>query len=132
MSILVPNSFFILNTLPESCYLCRFKHNGCGLLERYKEEHDGCIPPFHYTDRHLWNPEDKGRVHGCPLKEIPPHGRLIDVHALYKKLFVSEDGKQFPDNDIDNFPHLIRQKDIRRAILYAPTIIEAEEAHDES
>lgn len=124
MSILVPNSFFILNTIPESCYLCPFKHNGCELLEKYKDEHNGCIPPYHYTDRHLWNPEDKGRVHGCPLVPVPPHGRLIDADALM--------------NNIANRIYIrIATGETNPAdwcitgdvIAKAPTVIEAEEAN---
>lgn len=115
MSILVPNSFFFLKTLPESCYVCRFKYNGCMLLQKYTEEHDGCIPPFHYTDWHKWTPEDKGRVHGCPLKEIPPHGDLIDRDALLKTL----DGElNWYCGRVSSELHFIHE---------APTIIEAEE-----
>lgn len=115
MSILVPNSFFFLKTLPESCYVCRFKYNGCMLLQKYTEEHDGCIPPFHYTDWHKWTPEDKGRVHGCPLKEIPQHGRLIDADKL------KADNPRHMDADV---PY-VTEVTVEEIIDAAPTVIPA-------
>ena len=85
------------------------------------KEHDGCIPPYHYTDKHLWNPEDKGRVHGCPLIEIPtPHGRLIDADALKKEI----DKIWFADSG--------NCSDVYAEINDAHTIIPAEEKKEKN
>ena len=63
----------------------------------------------------------------CPIVPVPPHGRLIDADALYRKMFVGPDGQIFPNNDVDNWPHTMAFKDIKHHILFAPTIIPAEE-----
>ena len=67
------------------------------------------------------------RSEDCPLVPVPKHGRLIDADALYRKMFVGPDGQIFPNNDVDNWPHTMAFKDIKHHILFAPTIIPAEE-----
>ena len=56
----------------------------------------------------------KGRRPDCPLIELPPHGRLVDLDELKTA---------FPrcDNSMD-----IKIASVRATINHAPTIIEAE------
>jgi len=63
--------------------------------------------------------------HWCPLVEVPPHGRLIDADALFKRMFVGADGQRFPDKDVDGWEHSYTFRGIKHEILSAPTIIEA-------
>lgn len=58
---------------------------------------------------------------------VPPHGRCIDADALYRKMFVGPDGQIYPNNDVDNWPHTMAFREIKHHILFAPTIIDAEE-----
>ena len=56
------------------------------------------------------------RPSGCPLIEVPPHGRLIDADVLMT---------EFMDSDLD---HLQRDdwREVIQIVQDAPTIIEAE------
>lgn len=61
------------------------------------------------------------RRNDCPLVEIPPHGRLVDADALqmeaHKRLLMC--------NKNGNQVH--KPYEMMKAIVCAPTIIEAEE-----
>ena len=100
--------------LPENCDDCEYEF-ACG----YGQHIDGY--------KML-----KGRPDRCPLIALPPHGRLIDADALAKQLGIT---------DMDcykcawNLSGICRRGsdfvDACEAIEEAPTIIEAEEAHDD-
>ena len=70
----------------------------------------------------------KGYVpNDCPLVEIPPHGRLIDVDAL-RLLYDFNGYKPTGDMTEEEFDRLMCRLPVIRAIIdEAPTIIEAEE-----
>lgn len=109
-------SILIKGMKKPDCYSCPFEHNGypdewemhCLLLDRQ----------VGYFGKKLKEPKD------CPIVEVPtPHGPLIDGDALYKTYqeicsdiaciscpFLTEDGCK-----------------VEQMIMYAPTIIEAEE-----
>lgn len=69
-----------------------------------------CRESFHVN---IW----KERHPGCPLIEIPPHGRLGDLDELKSKFRHSEG-----DDDVDS----AWISAVRRIITQAETIIEAE------
>ena len=56
------------------------------------------------------------RYDGCPLVELPTHGRLIDADALIIALM---------DEGIESI-QMDDWKEIQQAVMDAPTIIEAE------
>ena len=60
--------------------------------------------------------------------ELPPHGRLGDLDALFLAMFKCQDGSIIGDYDIDGWPHEARYADIKRFIRQAPTIIPADPA----
>ena len=97
--------------MPTRCWDCLLNTYGYCIAS----EHSGIIP------------SDAPIPDWCPLVPVPPHGRLIDADALYRKMFVGPDGQIYPNNDIDNWPHTMPFKDIKHHILFAPTIIPAEE-----
>ncbi len=96
--------------LPKNCYDCAFNDilmddysqneiATCDLLDHRIEEHEkGCVEIY------------KGRAKDCPLIELPPHGRLVDADALLASNLGGEPFKSV----------------IRRVLMQAPTIIEAE------
>lgn len=107
--------------MPRACQVCPLGHwnkldklTGCEIVRRY-------VPK---DDIEFW---EKDKPSWCPLVEVPtPHGRLIDDDALYKTYqeicsdiaciscpFLTEDGCK-----------------VEQMIMYAPTIIEAEEGAD--
>ena len=69
---------------------------------------------------------DKERLHDCPLIELPPHGRLGDLDALYEE--ISNGNKAY--NGIEGYdgeyPNIANVDDCLEAIKYADTVIEAE------
>ena len=97
--------------MPKNCDSCRFMvfedtnclpelFCGCPIVFRAHPQHEECRPDY------------------CPLIELPPHGRLIDADALK-----SDDG--WLDNQDGTQTHI--QYVYANSIIYAPTIIEAEE-----
>lgn len=62
---------------------------------------------------------------GCPLVEIPPHGRLIDADALIEKL------NALPHRHDTKMVGMVTNEELYDAIVYdltkEPTIIPAEE-----
>ena len=84
--------------MPETCFECPFmfaRRYCCAslTLDLYQGDYD----------------EIKGRVDGCPLVNLPPHGRLGDLDRLEKELV---------------FDCAYASAEICKA---APTVIEAEE-----
>lgn len=69
---------------------------------------------------------DNGRDEYCPLIELPPHGRLGDLDALYAE--ISNGNKAY--NGIDGYDgeylSIANVDDCLDAIKYAETVIEAE------
>ena len=55
---------------------------------------------------------------------------LISRSALYNALFLIN-GRVCPDTDVENFPITFNVKDVKRAILNAPTIEAAPVVHGE-
>ena len=67
------------------------------------------------------------RPQSCPIPELPPHGRLIDADAVYKRL--QKQAMTFWKGGEN--PHYQITLEIMDAIRFAPTIIEAEENGNE-
>lgn len=100
--------------MPKNCYSCDFG----------KFHSDG----GQYCGRHMRSVNSGlSRPDWCPLVPVPPHGRLGDLDALYRKMFVGPDGQVYPNHDVDNWPHTMNFKEIKRFILAAPTIIQADD-----
>ena len=90
--------------MPTSCRKCMISQpDGCGWICPIIES----------------KPIVDGRVNSrhphCPLVPVPPHGRLIDADALYKRFYAEELTM--------NKPYI----DYLGLVVEAPTIIEAEE-----
>jgi len=68
----------------------------------------------------------------CPLIELPPHGRLGDLDALYAE--ISNGNKAY--NGIDGYdgeyPNIADVDDCLEAIKYADTVIEAERSETDA
>ena len=93
MSILIKNM-----TMPETCEDCPLQHS----------EYLECK----ITGENTWdweNAEAKYKSVNCPLVELPPHGRLIDVSELEKRLYDYGTGATLPIDwsDIANAPTVI-------------------------
>ena len=69
---------------------------------------------------------DTAKPDDCPLVELPPHGRLGDLDALYAE--ISNGNKAY--NGIEGYdgkyPNIANVDDCLDAIKYADTVIEAE------
>ena len=69
---------------------------------------------------------DTAKPDDCPLVELPPHGRLGDLDALYAE--ISNGNKAY--NGIEGYdgkyPNIANVDDCLDAIKYAETVIEAE------
>ena len=74
----------------------------------------------------MWNKISVARDKECPLIELPPHGRLGDLDALYAE--ISNGNKAY--NGIEGYdgeyPNIANVDDCLEAIKYADTVIEAE------
>lgn len=57
---------------------------------------------------------------------VPSHGRLIDADALFKRLFVGQDGQRYPNKNVDGWDNTYNFRVIKHEIIMAPTIIPAE------
>lgn len=106
--------------MPPNCYLCHF------VFRSKVNERVFCTakePMFDISETLAEN-----RADDCPLKELPPHGRLIDADTLMETfrerkrptLSDGEDGSKERVRYIDFISTL-------QAIKDAPTIIPAEE-----
>lgn len=95
--------------MPRACIECRF----------YEDEY--CYARGAYGSE--W-----GKSTGCPLVELPPHGRLIDESDIMKS---AEELRKSPWYNDEPY-HAMRKDGFEMAIYMAvkdaPTIIEAEEA----
>ena len=94
-------SILIKREMPKGCWACPFavgKHYECLFTKK------------------SYNWGLTTRPSGCPLIEVPPHGRLIDADVLMT---------EFMDSDLD---HLQRDdwREVIQIVQDAPTIIEAE------
>lgn len=97
--------------MPESCYYCPFAD---GVWQKDKR----CLINGKEMPR---DGRDVQQNHiNCPLIEIPPHGRLIDVESLTKMHFT----ESMYDADSKLFVPFV---EVASNIFDAPTIIEAEE-----
>ena len=108
MSILIKGT-----EMPETCFECPFmfsRRYRCANLTLDFYGDDG-----EYT-------ELKGRVDGCPLVELPPHGRLIDANSIY-------DAVEQRYRMSSGIEHRC-ERDLLDLICSAPTIIPAEEETD--
>jgi hypothetical protein len=97
-----------------------------GLMTIIAIGYDGRVfQPIEYPDEHTL-------YHGTKYKaiDIPPHGRLGDLDALFKAMFQCSDGSIIGDKDIDGWPFEATYADIKRFIRQAPTIIPAEGGAD--
>lgn len=102
MSILINGA-----KMPKTCNECQSTLglfcNECPLFKDFPKEFTGESELLEHT-----------RLSDCPLVEIPPHGRLIDVDKLKDKL----SGKMETDRDL--FVFLVITD-------HMPTVIESEE-----
>jgi len=108
MSILIKDM-----EMPKSCVECRF-----GSIESCDETEPliiRCIVLDNFTHEVDWHEV-------CPLIEVPEHGRLIDADALeINDAWIEE--KPMMGEGVYNHIQFVFRNDI----LYAPTIIPAEE-----
>lgn len=94
---------------PKKCYDCVFCKKGfCFRLRRY------VVYPTAYSD---------DRDENCPLVELSPHGRLIDVDALCSAIENEIDECRWDNASFSGY----RVWDL---VEDAPTIIPAEEAQE--
>ena len=91
--------------IPKSCMLCPF----C-MPEANEDNGEICVISGQFP---LMNKEERNIE--CPLVEIPPHGDLIDINELKKKIIEPE----YMDKD-DFWDNVLYQ------INHAPVVIEAE------
>lgn len=77
-----------------------------------------------YADGVITNYAEEIIGHAVPLPE--GHGRLGDLDALFKHLFLTDGGYIANDRDSDGWPHVCTYESIKKAIHGAPTIIPAE------
>lgn len=93
--------------MPTSCRDCHFEDPYDGYNCRINEK------------SYNWGID--GRPSDCPLVPAPPHGRLIDADAVYKRL-----QKQAMSVWGDGNPRYQIVLDVMDAIRFAPTIIPAD------
>jgi len=104
--------------MPKNCFAC-----ACA---SYYERIDRAMCDL--TNKQLgikvWKKE---RHPNCPLVELPPHGRLGDLDALYAE--ISNGNKAY--NGIEGYdgeyPNIANVDDCLEAIKYADTVIEGSE-----
>ena len=96
--------------MPKGCAFCRIgKRNGkkmvCQLCDEEWDIHDPMSADH--------------RLDNCPLRPVPPHGRLIDADALIRELEITEE-------DDHNGATLLMAVFLE-VLKSAPTVIDAEE-----
>lgn len=108
--------------MPESCFNCPFMYARTLCAANHKIQFDD----EDYT-------ELKGRYIGCPLIEIPPHGRLIDAEAMEKSLVAQiEQCTRLLESleCVDNLREFESQREVLKEILeeinFALTVIPAD------
>lgn len=95
--------------MPENCVKCRFLYG----TTTYDDETDRELLIYECIltgQRRRERDFPQSMFELCPLIEIPPHGRLIDADALLEHLGDTE-----------------YKGAVKRVLMQAPTIIEAEE-----
>ena len=101
--------------MPTTCCNCKFREPFIGFVHCHLAEMD-----MEYEE------SDNCRHPNCPLVELPPHGRLGDLDALYAE--ISNGNKAY--NGIEGYdgkyPNIANVDDCLDAIKYAETVIEAE------
>ena len=112
--------------MPKSCYWCPLGIN-CDACEGYEYYCAALSERIGYENEEPRVPRDKRRD-GCPLIEIPPHGRLIDEQWLKDAMITTLEAlKKNPKMDKQEM-HLVAAFDTLRAMIEdAPTIIERDE-----
>ena len=106
MSVIVKNM-----EMPKNCQECGLYIEGACYAKGYRD---------YRSIMDTAKPDD------CPLVELPPHGRLGDLDALYAE--ISNGNKAY--NGIEGYdgkyPNIANVDDCLDAIKYADTVIEAE------
>ena len=111
--------------MPKSCFGCHLFKLDDRDLWCIANHYAGCCRVLSkYIDENKFVNE---RHPDCPLIEVPPHGRLGDLDALYGE--ISNGNKAY--NGIEGYdgkyPNIGNVDDCLDAIKYADTVIEAEE-----
>ena len=111
MSVIVKNM-----EMPKNCAECKM-WSICECLNDFEDFESIC---------YAVEDGDLIRDKNCPLIELPPHGRLGDLDALYEE--ISNGNKAY--NGIEGYggkyPNIANVDDCLDAIKYADTVIEAE------
>ena len=117
MSILIKGT-----KMPKNCEECQSTlglfADECPLFAEFPKKFD--FDPEIYHNR---------RYDGCPLVEIPPHGRLIDADKLLERIKRDFDTKCIFNNEEEAYQSAI--EDIEFIIDCASTVIESEEQEHE-
>ena len=103
------------------------KPKRCGLCPCFQAEHPmHCQAVKAHKDKRIIAPYGAPIPDWCPLIELPPHGRLGDLDAIYEE--ISNGNKAY--NGIEGYdgeyPNIANVDDCLEAIKYADTVIEAE------
>lgn len=99
--------------MPKNCWYCSFEHECyCMATKRLLE-----LADVHKTAE---------RPNGCPLIELPPHGRLIDADEFLE--WYSSEGFDIDEEEWEKMHVTIGT--LRANIADAPTVIEAEEVSE--
>lgn len=103
--------------MPARCELCQFSGisgKSCELIS--------CT----FTGKHRYF-NDGQYMDGCPLVELPPHGRLVDADALVGQFTPDELYYRTEEAKKEYDEHKLTLREIRENIVCQPTIIESEE-----
>ena len=100
--------------MPQNCYTCN-------LCNYYNEPNQGCYCVALRADLHRTNIM-KEREKNCPLIELPPHGRLIDIEpfmrGLYEEIqmgqitYTSQELYDMMDEEIKSMPTIIEAEEV--------------------
>ena len=71
-------------------------------------------------------PDFESQYVNCPLIELPPHGRLGDLDALYEEISNGNKAYNGIEGYDEKYPNIGNVDDCLDAIKYADTVIEAE------
>lgn len=95
--------------MPKSCLACQ--------LERHHYEFRCCSVTGGQTNHYRYE-----RHPDCPLVPIPPHGDLIDIHALIDGIFCELESA-YKQGDTEEYEYWVRVLEFARK---TPTIIPAD------
>lgn len=93
--------------MPNVCAYCFIESSECNL----------------HSSVNIW----RERHPDCPLVELPPHGRLGDLDALYEEISNGNKAYNGIEGYDEKYPNIGNVDDCLDAIKYADTVIEAEE-----